>query len=169
VNGRDPTFLGEDHLLAQGFSAHLRRWAQRAGRRAADVDVLCGAAEALIQALMRGEVCINIDPSQLAALRASGCVTVEDSAHETGPTPLVLDRNNRLYLARYHAFETRLACDVQGLVAEAPSPPGGQARDWLKKLYPDAPTLPDRQALATAFAWSSIWVVTPSDAFAASI
>ena len=154
MNGRENPPADQGPLLAQGFSAHLRRWAERAGARRADIEVLCEAGDALILALARGEVCVPIDPTHATALRASGCVALEGPPQTGGPCPLVLDPENRLYLARYHDFETRLAHEVRTLVAAVPSPPGPRARTWLQSLYPaaSASASPDRQALATAFA-----------------
>ena len=154
MSGHQGSTTDQALLLARGFSAHLRRWAQRAAVGPADLEVLCEAAEALLLALARGEVCVRVDPSQVGSLRASGCVALEGSARAGGPHPLVLDHENRLYLARYHDFETRLARAVRAFVADPVPLPGTQARRWLRDLYPaaSAATTPDRQALATAFA-----------------
>ena len=143
--------------LAQGFSAHLRRWAERDHVNPKAIDVLCESAKGLMQAMARGEVCVQLPPARAAALRASGYFPSATGEHAANPYPLVLDEDNRLYLARYHDFESRLARDVKTLVAEGVPSPGAAAQTWLRRLYPATSTsgLLDRQALATAFALTS--------------
>lgn len=137
--------------LAQGFAAHLRRWATRAGDAASNVDAVCAAGQRLVTALANGEVCVPVSPEELPALRASACVAFEGEHDDALQSPLIVDAVGNLYLARYHDFECRLAAGVRALLAHPPVAPGLPARQWLARLYPER-TGDDLQALATALA-----------------
>lgn len=115
----------ESFLLQEGFSMLDRHFAREIRRRANEKSVLVGHAAALASALLRhGHVCLdlarppNVADSEFptlepwpsigtwrAELACSDLVAIDEPAF----LPLVLDRDNRLYLHRYEEYERRLA------------------------------------------------------------
>jgi exodeoxyribonuclease V alpha subunit len=81
------------------------------------------------------------------------------SASQPDVLPLVLDdRDGRLYLHRYFAYERRLAASLrQRAEARRGSPPSDELRHQLDRLFADNATAPRRspdwQKLAAALAW----------------
>ncbi|KVZ20913.1 exodeoxyribonuclease V subunit alpha [Burkholderia ubonensis] len=133
--------------LAEGFARRIGDLARRAGAPAAAARWAARAAFAASRATAGGHVCVSLgalaqrydEPlaDVRAALAASGVAAF--GALERGEErPLIVDRHDRLYLARYFAYERRLA---EALVAQA----GAAAAD-------DAPA-PDvlRERLARYF------------------
>ncbi|KWC14079.1 AAA family ATPase [Burkholderia ubonensis] len=133
--------------LAEGFARRIGDLARRAGAPAAASRWAARAAFAASRATAGGHVCVSLgalaqrydEPlaDVRAALAASGVAAF--GALERGEErPLIVDRHDRLYLARYFAYERRLA---EALVAQA----GAAAAD-------DAPA-PDvlRERLARYF------------------
>ncbi|MES1951419.1 exodeoxyribonuclease V subunit alpha [Salinisphaera sp. S4-8] len=102
---------GADRLVARAFA--LASWAVAQGHT-------CLALDQIPTALMSA-----VNQAALAdALATSDLVTVRDGAskHDDTPThPLILE-NGRLYLQRYHAYETALAQRLRTLMNAAPSP-----------------------------------------------
>ena len=109
----------------------LADWARRHG-----ADRLVARAFALASwAVAQGHTCLALDqiPTALMsaanqaglreALTASDLVTVidGDAGDDTPTRPLVLE-NGRLYLQRYHAYETKLAERLSTLMAAEPNP-----------------------------------------------
>ncbi|WP_111748353.1 exodeoxyribonuclease V subunit alpha [Salinisphaera orenii] len=110
----------------------LAHWARRHG-----ADPLVAHAFALTSsAVAAGHTCLALNhmtsammskPKQQklsAALNTSDLVTVldGDASRDNAPTrPLILE-NDRLYLQRYHAYETRLAACLRALMATEPKP-----------------------------------------------
>ncbi|RJS91049.1 exodeoxyribonuclease V subunit alpha [Salinisphaera sp. Q1T1-3] len=123
--------LAEDTTLSD-LDLALADWARRHG-----ADRLVARAFALANwAVTQGHTCLALDriPSTLmsaanraalpAALTASDLVTVRDddaAPHDTPTRPLILEAG-RLYLQRYHAYETRLAERLSALMAAEPIP-----------------------------------------------
>ncbi|ROO25981.1 exodeoxyribonuclease V subunit alpha, partial [Salinisphaera orenii] len=123
--------LAEDAGLSDLDHA-LAHWARRHG-----ADRFVARAFALASwAVAQGHTCLALDqiPTALMsaanqaalpdALAASDLVTVLDakSKEDTGPTrPLILEAG-RLYLQRYHAYETKLAERLSALMAAKPNP-----------------------------------------------
>jgi exodeoxyribonuclease V alpha subunit len=115
-----------EYALADGFAARLALLARRAGAAAAAVRWVERAAFAISRATAQGHVCIALEslaefapagsmadlPGETAAMRAqllaSGMVC-DGTGPGTALLPLVLDAQNRLYLARYYDFERQLA------------------------------------------------------------
>lgn len=128
----DATMMGADEHGLSDLDLALYHWARRHG-----ADALVARAFALASwAVAQGHTCLALDqiPTALMnaanqaelpeALGTSGLVTVldGDSKEEDTPTrPLVLEAG-RLYLQRYHAYETRLAARLRALMKVEPNP-----------------------------------------------
>ncbi|MBO9471296.1 exodeoxyribonuclease V subunit alpha [Endozoicomonas sp. G2_2] len=127
----DPRALAEDANLSD-LDLALAHWARRHG-----ADRLVARAFALASwAVAQGHTCLALDqiPTALmsaanqaelpGALAASDLVTVlddEPAPDDTPTRPLVLE-GGRLYLQRYHAYETKLAERLRELMAAEPTP-----------------------------------------------
>lgn len=124
--------------LAQGLAERLGRLARLRGVRAPAVDWLERAAYAVSRATAEGHVCVSLSsldrpglphdrgevaagpgqpargrvPASLPDLRATLLATglvCDGRGADAALAPLVLDVGNRLYLARYFAYERQLA------------------------------------------------------------
>jgi exodeoxyribonuclease V alpha subunit len=118
----------DEPLWAAGFTHHISLWAQERQLSAELCDILKALAQALLQALDQGHVCLPLSVMLLQhpeiqkhhaqvedlaqALKASGVV---QSSGEPLRAPLVLDDQHRLYLSRHHEQEQRLAEAAQAL------------------------------------------------------
>lgn len=117
----DPMALAEDIGLSD-LDLALAHWATRHG-----ADRLVARAFALASwAVAQGHTCLALDaiPTGLmsAAHQAGLPAALEASDLVGGPDeirPLILE-NSRLYLQRYHAYETRLAQRLRELMAAGP-------------------------------------------------
>ncbi|WP_063532666.1 AAA family ATPase [Burkholderia sp. MSMB1589WGS] len=128
--------------LAEGFARRIGMLSRRVGASAAAARWAARAAFAASRATAAGHVCMSLralaqrydEPfaDVRDALAASG-VTAFDGIARGAECPLVVDRDGRLYLARYFDYETRLA---NALVARARS--GGAAAGGAGELAPDA-------------------------------
>ncbi|PPB81956.1 MULTISPECIES: AAA family ATPase [Mycetohabitans] len=108
-----------DIMLAQGFSRRIGALAQRLGAAASDARVAAAAAAMVSAATANGHVCIELaalarqlgqPPDTVrASLLASGVATCIDDDEPAPRLPLVIDTDDRLYLARYYEFERGLA------------------------------------------------------------
>ncbi|WP_153075093.1 AAA family ATPase [Paraburkholderia bonniea] len=104
--------------LAHGFARRIGTLAQHAGAAAASIQWAARAAYAISRATAEGHVCLPVqalaehysEPLEtvLAALCASG-IACDGTADSAGLNPLVIDRQKRLYLARYYDYERRFA------------------------------------------------------------
>ncbi len=154
-----------DNALAQGFAHHIAKWALASAPPGADLAALQRAAAGVCEALQQGHVCLPLEElypgagtRSLQALRASLLATGQVVAAGSGQVaPLVLDTHDRLYLYRYHDYETRLAGALVRRAAQMPvSALALQAlRPRLESLFPSAgrdPSRPDWQKLAVALA-----------------
>ncbi|AOJ74687.1 exodeoxyribonuclease V subunit alpha [Burkholderia ubonensis] len=111
--------------LAEGFARRIGDLARRAGAPAAAARWAARAAFAASRATAGGHVCVSLgalaqrydEPlaDVRAALAASG-VAAFGVLERGEERPLIVDRHDRLYLARYFAYERRLA---EALVAQA--------------------------------------------------
>ncbi|MGZ2744258.1 AAA family ATPase [Burkholderia stagnalis] len=111
--------------LAEGFARRIGELARRAGAPAAASRWAARAAFAASRATAGGHVCVALgalaqrydEPlaDVRAALAASGIVAFGTLARGD-ERPLIVDRHDRLYLARYFDYERRLA---EALVAQA--------------------------------------------------
>lgn len=122
---RPPTSIAPDDALAHGLSRQLMALAAANGASAASIAILGRAARAVSRATSMGHVCLL-----LCELLATGeAATVEQArallldsglvATEKCETflPLVLDRDDRLYLGRYFDYERRLAAMLMARAA----------------------------------------------------
>ncbi|WP_338927469.1 AAA family ATPase (plasmid) [Mycetohabitans endofungorum] len=108
-----------DIMLAQGFSRRIGALAQRLGAAAGDARVAAAAAAMVSAATANGHVCIELaalarqlgqPPDTVrASLLASGVATCINDDEPAPRLPLVIDTDDRLYLARYYEFERGLA------------------------------------------------------------
>ncbi|AOK30143.1 MULTISPECIES: AAA family ATPase [Burkholderia] len=104
--------------LAEGFARRIGGLARRQGAPAVAARWAARAAFAASRATAAGHVCVSLHAlaqrygESLADVRemlaASGMVAF-DGIVRGGERPLVVDRDGRLYLARYFEYETRLA------------------------------------------------------------
>ena len=127
--GADLIVSPAEFTLAQGFASRMGLLAQRAGNNPVTVRWVERAAHAVSRATSEGHVCTDLatllasrqddfdswrgSPAQARArLRAllldSGLVCNGQGA-AAALAPLVLDRDDRLYLARYYDYERQLA------------------------------------------------------------
>ncbi|PMS20463.1 exodeoxyribonuclease V subunit alpha [Trinickia dabaoshanensis] len=150
--------------LAEGFARRIAALAVRLGAAPVAVKWARRAAFAVSRATGAGHVCVSLarlaqrydDTAQsaLAALRSSGVVS-DGSEDAEALRPLVVDRDGRLYLARYYEDERRLARAVvghaSGLDADASA-----LEERLARFFgpPDASEV-DWQRAAAALALSS--------------
>nr|WP_239693777.1 AAA family ATPase [Burkholderia pseudomallei] len=128
--------------LAEGFARRIGMLSRRVGASAAAARWAARAAFAASRATAAGHVCVALralaqrydEPYDdvRAALAASG-VTTFDGIVRGGECPLVVDRDGRLYLARYFEYETRLA---NALVERSRC--GGAPAGGADALSPDA-------------------------------
>ena len=107
--------------LADGLARRVEAAARRAGASAHDAALAAQAARQVCEALADGHVCLGLEelqplpsgtpgvPAGRRSLLASGVVADASLPGPLPPHPLVLDAGDRLYLARYHAYEQRLA------------------------------------------------------------
>lgn len=125
--------------LAHGFAKRLSALATHLGATTANSELLRQVAIEISCATSAGHVCIPLAPlaAQLnhtllniqANLLATG-VVCDGCAADAELLPLVLDAENRLYLARYYAYERRLA---QALIRHAETTPADAANALFKK------------------------------------
>ncbi|QZA79957.1 exodeoxyribonuclease V subunit alpha [Deefgea piscis] len=109
---------------------------------------LLGLAAQLAKASERGDVCVDIPPqTDLAAWLASGLVG------EAGDFMPLIASHQRLYLARYHAYESRVALQLRALALDAPpAPDEGQLAAHLQTFFADSQENPDWQKIAVTAA-----------------
>jgi len=174
-------------VLADGLAARVARWAHAGGADGHGIAVLRRAARDLALAHADGHVCLPLadlvaglladegadaaaivpsgddaDAAQAAlrrTLRASPLVgDGQLPLSEPLATPLVLDKGDRLYLARDFDHERRLADRLAGLAASPPLPMARAAAEQLRRLFagpqagPDGRLEADGQQLAAALA-----------------
>ncbi len=104
--------------LALGFAQRINTLAQHLGASTTSAELVGQIAAEISRATSHGHVCVPLAPlaTQLnqalpnirASLLASG-VVCDGRADNAELLPLVLDAEDRLYLARYYAYERRLA------------------------------------------------------------
>lgn len=155
--------------LAEGFASHLLQWAEQAGAPSEVLAVLAAAGRQVSLATQAGHVCaqladlVEFFPDH-SADQLSQCLLASRMVASAGKTPtlpailpLVLDRDGRLYLYRYFAYERRLAESLRQRAARRGSPASDELRHRLHWLFADnRPRLgdqPDWQKLAAALAW----------------
>ena len=144
--------------LERFFAESLLRLDPDAGEAVTAAAALC------CQALANGDVCLPLArlagqrvfdegaagldlpalPDWLAALRASPLV-----ASPGGYAPLTLD-GERLYLSRYHAYETRLAASLLAMAGARPPVDEARLAESLARLFARNTQQPDWQRLAAA-------------------
>lgn len=144
--------------LERFFAESLLRLDPDAGEAVTAAAALC------CQALANGDVCLPLArlagqrvfdegvagldlpalPTWLAALRASPLV-----AEPGGYAPLTLD-GERLYLSRYHAYETRLAASLLAMAGARPPVDEARLAESLARLFARNTQQPDWQRLAAA-------------------
>ncbi|BBO59528.1 exodeoxyribonuclease V subunit alpha [Mycoavidus sp. B2-EB] len=114
----EPALLDAAQFLADGFARRIKLLAQRLGASAQVARVTALAAAEISRAHSHGHVCVALNvlaerlgetPSAVQRwLRSSGLVS-DGQAADIELLPLVLDNGGRLYLARYYAYERRIA------------------------------------------------------------
>lgn len=142
--------------LAQAFADQCSRWSAAAGTDAVVQDTVAQQAALVSQATGNGHVCIRLRGNERHAARqirqellASGVV----ARAAAGPVrPLVLDAENRLYLARYFDYEQRLAQAICTRQAAGRVIPGPAARAALTAAFSSSALQPDWQKIACALA-----------------
>ena len=135
--------------LADGFATRLALLARRTGAEAGTVRWVERAAFAISRATSQGHVCIGlesvlesagagvesrivsdsrlrsgqraVDVSTLRARLLASGVVCDGGGASAALLPLVLDAQNRLYLARYYDFERQLAAALVARTREAES------------------------------------------------
>jgi len=145
-----------DEVSLSDLDIALAHWARRHGadRRVARAFALASWAVA------QGHTCLDLRHIPTALMSADNqaelrpALAASTLVGEPGQTcPLILDRD-RLYLQRYHAYETRLAARLRELMATAPEPVDVAALlpgNGLFPVDPANPTATNWQAVA-AFA-----------------
>ncbi|KVD41429.1 exodeoxyribonuclease V subunit alpha [Burkholderia ubonensis] len=150
--------------LAEGFARRIGDLARRAGAPAAAARWAARAAFAASRATAGGHVCVSLgalaqrydEPlaDVRAALAASGVAAF--GALERGEErPLIVDRHDRLYLARYFAYERRLAEALvaqAGAVAADDAPAPDVLRERLARYFGPATGETDWQRVAAIVA-----------------
>ncbi|KVV40393.1 exodeoxyribonuclease V subunit alpha [Burkholderia ubonensis] len=150
--------------LAEGFARRIGDLARRAGAPAAAARWAARAAFAASRATAGGHVCVSLgalaqrydEPlaDVRAALAASGVAAF--GALERGEErPLIVDRHDRLYLARYFAYERRLAEALvaqAGAVAADDAPAPDALRERLARYFGPATGETDWQRVAAIVA-----------------
>ncbi|MES1930574.1 exodeoxyribonuclease V subunit alpha [Salinisphaera dokdonensis CL-ES53] len=102
---------GADRLVARGFA--LASWAVAQGHTCLALDQI---PTALMSAANQAAL-----PDALAASDLVTVLNADKTESETTTRPLILEAG-RLYLQRYHAYETRLAERLRTLMAAEPNP-----------------------------------------------
>ncbi|KVN89501.1 exodeoxyribonuclease V subunit alpha [Burkholderia ubonensis] len=150
--------------LAEGFARRIGDLARRAGAPAAAARWAARAAFAASRATAGGHVCVSLgalaqrydEPlaDVRAALAASGVAAF--GALERGEErPLIVGRHDRLYLARYFAYEWRLAEALvaqAGAVAADDAPAPDVLRERLARYFGPATGETDWQRVAAIVA-----------------
>ena len=154
--------------LAEGLARRVEAAARRTGADPHDAAAAAQAARQVCEALAAGHVCLGLEelepgagtppglkglkdaPARRRSLLASGVVADASQPGPLPPHPLVLDAGDRLYLARYHDYEQRLARRLLQ-AARAPVVHGEAARARL------------RQRLAELFAPAAADPAAPAD------
>ncbi|KWK86478.1 AAA family ATPase [Burkholderia ubonensis] len=150
--------------LAEGFARRIGDLARRAGAPAAAARWAARAAFAASRATAGGHVCVSLgalaqrydEPlaDVRATLAASGVAAF--GALERGEErPLIVDRHDRLYLARYFAYERRLAEALvaqAGAVAADDAPAPDVLRERLARYFGPATGETDWQRVAAIVA-----------------
>ena len=155
--------------LAEGFASHLRQWAEQAGAPPEALAVLAAAGRQVSLATQAGHVCTPLEDlveffPDHSADQLSQCLLASQMVVAAGKTPtlpsvlpLVLDRNGRLYLHRYFAYERHLAASLRQRAVRHGSPPSDELRHRLDRMFFDnrqrLGDQPDWQKLAAALAW----------------
>jgi exodeoxyribonuclease V alpha subunit len=166
--------------LAEGLATRVACWAQTLGADDAAAATLRRATLLLALAHADGHVCLPLaelvgdapDPAEADAalqalrttLRASPLVGRGDGPASAPLTsPLVLDDDDRLYLARSFDHERRLAARLARAAAAPPTPVDAATAERLRTLFtgpPDGePRPPDWQQVAAALALRRRFVV----------
>ncbi|UDG82618.1 AAA family ATPase [Candidatus Vallotia cooleyia] len=108
-----------DIFLSKGFSRRIKMLAESLGSADDDAQIASAAAEMVSLATANGHVYVKLmalaqhlghsADRVRASLLASGVVMCINDNELAPSLPLVIDSNNRLYLARYYEFERGLA------------------------------------------------------------
>lgn len=146
--------------LALAFAQQCAQWAAQLGADAAACQRAHSAAGAVAAAAAEGHVCLPLEQwpegCDAAGLLATGIVA---EAQRDTPAPLLLDRHQRLYLARHYHQEQRLARALHALAQHPPTPPGSGARSALLSLFPPGSSRGQQLAAAQALC-SSLCVIS---------
>lgn len=123
------------NYLAVAFGDQCRRWAIELGASPASAKAAREAGQRLSELVSQGHACLSLDAPALGfdlpALASSGVAGPPGSGR-----PLVLDGQERLYLARYFDAEQRLARSLLTRHRNVPVPPGAGAQAMLHALFP---------------------------------
>ncbi|MGA7827181.1 MAG: exodeoxyribonuclease V subunit alpha [Geobacteraceae bacterium] len=124
----------------------------------------------LVQELSRGtgegHICLHLDDEIPIAELAACAALLRESSVVGAPeefAPLILDRENRLYLYRYWAYERKLANALRALASERSTGlDTASVKEALFRLFPDSTgSEPDWQKIAAAAAlWSRFCVIS---------
>ncbi|AOJ02345.1 MULTISPECIES: AAA family ATPase [Burkholderia] len=120
--------------LAEGFARRIGMLSRRLGAPAAAARWAARAAFAASRATAAGHVCVSLhalaqrydEPfADVSDTLAASGVTAFGGIARGGECPLVVDRDGRLYLARYFEYETRLATALVARARSADAAMGG--------------------------------------------
>ena len=137
------TLWASEEAALSDLDNALAHWARRHG-----ADRLVARAFALASwAVAQGHTCLALDAIPTSLMSAANqaelpaALAASELVGEPGEIkPLILE-NDRLYLQRYHAYETRLTERLRGLMAAAPNPVNVDTLKPGNGLFaPDAPT-----------------------------
>ena len=147
------------NALAVAFATRLRRWAEAVGIDATVTDFVAEAGSMVARAPVDGHVCVplaavigprTMDPATArATLLASTLVATPEAR---GTAPLLIDRDDRIYLHRYFDYEERLARRLKTAADASRSPLDARVAERLSSA--EAP-LTVGQRLAVTLALSS--------------
>ncbi|WP_348945172.1 exodeoxyribonuclease V subunit alpha [Chitinibacter sp. FCG-7] len=115
---------------------------------------LLGLAGELAKASERGDVCVNVPPqADTAAWLSTGLVGEPGSF-----TPLIVE-HQRLYLARYHAYESRLAAQLLRIACDAPTAPDeAELRIQLDRFFEENSKKADSKDIDRQIDWQKVAV-----------
>jgi exodeoxyribonuclease V alpha subunit len=131
-------------------------------REAGDTSDLRSAAMLVSAAVGQGNICVNLADVFGSSDAARGAASLRSSKMVGQPgdyRPLVLDRDDRLYLHRYWKYESDLATALLALASDQPDVDTELLKDGLARLFSQATEGLDWQRIAAAAAIRSRFCV----------
>lgn len=135
--------LGNDHSPLVSFSCAMASRAAAMGHICLDIDYLEGRPIETEDVDCPGPDLFFPKKKQwIAALEKSSLVS------SGAETPLVLDRHGKLYLARYHDFQSRLVSNIKERIKQGTTVPDDRFYDAVNRALPILPTYGDQEIQA---------------------